>query len=72
MIKFAHKGMIYSESVKAKMNGAYSSSLDRISINHAGRLEFNQWLIISIFLNQTHFSELSLSYSLITSFRELV
>ncbi len=60
-----NKGILCSESVKAKMNGSYVASLDRFSTKNGERLpveESERYPACSVkyFLIQTHFNELSL------------
>ena len=60
-----NKGILCSESVKAKMNGSYVASLDRFSPKNGERLpvgtsEHNPGCSVKYFLTQTHFNELSL------------
>ena len=65
MIQPVNKGILCSESVKAKMNGSYVASLDRFSAKNGGRLpvetsEDYPGCSVKYFLTQTHFNELSL------------
>ena len=59
MTKSRNKEMFYSESVKAKLNGACSSSLDRFSIKHSCGLRFNSMSDHITIFNPTQFNELS-------------
>ena len=64
MHQLVNKGILCSESVKAKMNGSCVASLDRFSTKKSGRLpveasELYPGCSVNYFLTQTHFNELS-------------
>ncbi len=65
MHQLVNKGILCSESAKAKMNGSYVASLDRFSTKNGRRLpddasELYPGCTVNYFLTQTHFNELSL------------
>jgi len=64
MHQLVNKGILCSESVKAKMNGSSVASLDRFSTKNGRRLpveasELHPGCSVNYFLTQTHFNELS-------------
>jgi hypothetical protein len=72
MIQLVNKGILCSESVKAKMNGSYVASLDRFSTKNGWRLQVESSQLYpgclkNYLLTQTHFNELFLSDSFFLS-----
>ena len=64
MHQLVNKGILCSESVKAKMNGSCVASLDRFSTKNGGSLpveasELYPGCSVNYFLTQTHLNELS-------------
>ena len=64
MFQLVNKGILCSESVKAKMNGSFVASLDRFSTKKSSRLQVETSQLYpgclkNYFLTQTHFNELS-------------
>ena len=64
MHQLVNKGILCSESVKAKMHGSCVASLDRFSPKYNGRLPVDAsdpypGCSVKYFLTQTHFNELS-------------